>query len=299
MRPLPTFRQLAYLVAVAEHRHFGRAAEACFVTQSTLSTGVQELETLLGVVLVERTKRRVSMTPLGEEVAARAKALLRGGEELVEAARAGGEPLAGPLRLGVIPTISPYLLPKVLPRLREHFPLLRLYLREDQSARIVDGLAGGDLDALILALPFPAEDTETMPLGDDPFLFICRPDHRLARCPTIEPAEMANEPLLLLEDGHCLRDHALAACRLPGARAGQPFSATSLATLVQMVAGGLGVTLVPRMAALAGILAGTNLIARPMAASATPRGIGLVWRRSSPRKAEFRLLAAELAEGMI
>ncbi|MBF0394439.1 MAG: hydrogen peroxide-inducible genes activator [Alphaproteobacteria bacterium] len=291
MKPLPTLRQLRYLVALADHRHFGKAAESCFATQSTLSAGLQELETLLGAILVERTKRRVMPTPLGEEVVARARALLRGAEDLVEAVEMARQPLTGALRLGIIPTIAPYLLPGVLPGLRAAHPRLRLMLREDLTMRLLDGLGGGALDAVLIALPWPAEGLETLELAEDPFLFACAPDHPLAAKDSVTSADLAATELLLLEDGHCLREHALSACRLPSA-AGRAMG-TSLNTLVQMVANGLGVTLLPKLAVDGGVLRGTDLVTRPLAEPASRR-IGLAWRRSSPRAAEFALLGEAL-----
>lgn len=294
MKPLPTLRQLSYLVALADHRHFGRAAESCFVTQSTLSAGLQELEGLLGVTLVERTKRRVMPTPLGEEIVARARRLLRDAEDLADTARAAAEPLSGLVRLGVIPTIAPYLLPRVLPGLRAAHPRLKLHLREDQTARLLEALSGGDLDVVLLALPYPAEDLETEEIGADPFLLACPPDHPLARLKQVAAADLAGADLLLLEEGHCLREHALAACRLPSVQ-GRGLQATSLHTLVQMVANGLGVTLLPRLAVDAEVTRGVDLVLRPLAdGEAAARHLGLAWRRSSPRRGEYRLLAEEL-----
>lgn len=289
MKILPTLRQLRYLVALSEHRHFGRAAEACLATQSTLSAGLQELENLLGVVLVERTKRKVMLTPLGEEVVARARVVLRDAEAIADLAAAASEPLSGPLRLGVIPTIGPFLLPRVLPALRQVHPKLRLYLREDLTARLLDRLGAGDLDVVLIALPYAAPDIETLQVAEEPFLLACPPDHPLAAKPDLRSADLLGADLLLLEEGHCLRDHALAACHLPGPARGDGVLGTSLATLVQMVANGLGVTLLPRMAVECGVLAGTGLVTRPIADSGT-RGIGLAWRPSSPRKADFRAL---------
>ncbi|CAA7627002.1 hydrogen peroxide-inducible genes activator [Magnetospirillum sp. SS-4] len=290
---LPTIRQLRYLVAVAEHLHFGRAAEACLATQSTLSAGLQELESLLGVTLVERTKRRVLMTPLGDEVVVRAREVLRGAEDIADLARAAGQPLSGPLRLGVIPTIAPFLLPQVLPDLRRSYPGLKLTLREDLTARLLERLAGGGLDVALLALPFDAPDMEMVPLATDPFLLACRPDHPLAAKDAITGADLAGAELLLLEEGHCLREHALAACSLPGPRRGDGILGTSLGTLVQMVASGMGVTLVPELAVRAGLLRGTDLLTRPLLRGGH-RLLGLAWRKSSPRGAEFRLLGRVL-----
>jgi len=293
---LPTLRQLRYLVALAEHRHFGRAADACFATQSTLSAGLQELESLLGVTLVERTKRKVLMTPLGDEVAARARELLRGAEDIADLARAHGKPLTGSLRLGVIPTIAPFLLPRALPGLRHLYPELKLALREDLTARLLERLVNGDLDAAVLALPYEAAEVEMEALFTDPFVLACPPGHPLAALDTVGGGDLAGADLLLLEEGHCLRDHALAACSLPAPRRGEGILGTSLGTLVQMVASGMGVTLLPRLAVEAGILIGTDLVTRPLSGGGS-RLLGLAWRKSSARKDEFRLLGKALFAG--
>ncbi len=299
MSELPSLRQLRYLVALAESRHFGRAATACHVSQSTLSAGIQELEQRLGGAVVERSKRNVRLTALGEQAAMRARSLLADAEALVALGQAAGEPLSGPLRLGVIPTISPYLLPRLLPGLRRKHVKLRLYLTEDLTARIVERLAEGQLDLLLLALPYDLPGLETMVLFDDPFLFAARRDHPLAQGAPLPPAKLDHEPLLLLEDGHCLRDQALAACKL-GERRRQPFAATSLPTLIQMVDNGIGSTLLPRMAVAGGALKGTGIVTRPLAsepgAGQPARSIGLAWRRADPRRSEFRLLGKEIAE---
>jgi LysR family hydrogen peroxide-inducible transcriptional activator len=288
-------RQLQYFVALAEHRHFGRAAESCFVTQSTLSAGLQEMEQLLGVVLVERTKRRVMLTPLGEEVARRAGPLLRAAEDIVELARASGEPLSGPLRLGVIPTIAPYLLPRLMPSLRQVFPALQLFLREDLTARLLDQLDAGHLDAALLALPTETPGCAVAEIAEDPFVLACLPDHPLAREAAVTPDMLVGTPLLLLEDGHCLRQHALAVCNLAAARAGEEIRGTSLQTVIQMAAQGLGITLLPRLAVTAGAIDGTGLVTRPFAGRPPARRIALAWRSSSPRRAEFERLAAFFA----
>lgn len=297
----PTLRQWRYLVALAEIRHFGKAAEACFVTQSTLSAGIQELETQLGAALVDRTKRKVVLTPLGEELAGRARELLREAEEMVLLARAAAAPLSGPLRLGVIPTISPFLLPRVLPVLRRRFPELKLFLREDLTHRLVDQLQAGKLDLLLLALPFEGGALDAMPLFGDEFLVACRSDHALARRNAVKLDDLAEAPLLLLEDGHCLREHALAACRLPPSPRRDGFAATSLHTLVQMVDSGLGVTLLPQLALDAGILRGTDLVTRPLQAGKggeASRQIGLAWRRGTQRAKEFTLFGEALVAAM-
>jgi len=292
MTPLPSLQQLRFLLAIAEHRHFGRAATACGVTQSTLSAGLQELEERLGVPLVERNRKRVMLTPLGEEVVARGRRLLDDAEELVNVARGGREPLSGPLRLGVIPTIGPYLVPAIMRGLEQEFPKLQLYLREEQTAALLEKLGAGQIDLALIALPYDVGDSETMELGEDPILVAVPPDHPLARQRRIERDALAQENLLLMEDGHCLRSHALEACRLAGPNRNEVFQGTSLRTVVQMAAGGLGVTLVPQMALASELPRGGNLVARPLAGDAPPRHIALAWRPSSPRKAEFRRFGA-------
>jgi LysR family hydrogen peroxide-inducible transcriptional activator len=296
MAILPTLRQLRFLTAVVDERHFGRAAEACRVGQSTLSAGIQELEALLGVQLLERTKRSVTPTPVGREIAERARAMLRAAEEIVDAARAAQAPMSGPLRLGVIPTIGPFLAPRVTPVLRTEFPQLRLYLREEQTAPLLARLESGELDAAILALPYPLPGMETREIGVDRFFLVCPPEHRLSGAGAVGLDDMAVEDLLLLEDGHCMRDHALAACALEGARRNVAFEGTSLHTLAQMVANGLGVTLLPEMALDSGILRGLDLCVRPLEGETPFRRIGLVWRRRSARKETFRRLADALAD---
>ena len=290
---LPTIKQLQYLVALRRFGHFGKAADACFVTQSTLSAGLRELETLLGVILVERTRRVVRFTALGEKIADKAVAVLRETEELGEMARAQGRPLHGELRMGVIPTIAPFLLPTMLPRLRGHWPQLKLYLREETSAAACEALHRGQLDCVLLALPFACGEVDSTPLFDDP-LYVAYPRGEAPGTASIAASEIDENRLLLLEDGHCLKDHALSACNRPELRANAAMMGTSLHTLVQMVDNGLGVTFVPGMAIEAGILAGTEIDAKPLRSDHPYRRIALIWRRSSPRESEFQLLAAAL-----
>ncbi|HEY0112001.1 MAG TPA: hydrogen peroxide-inducible genes activator [Allosphingosinicella sp.] len=291
---VPTLKQLQYLVALEEEGHFGRAAQACFVTQSTLSAGIRELEALVGVVLVERTRRVVRFTPLGEQVAAKARRVLREAEELADMVRAAGKPLSGELRMGVIPTIAPFLLPALLPKLREEFPDLRLFLREETSQAACDGLQRGQLDCVLLALPYGCGDVESEALFDDPLLVAFSPNNAAKLPEKVPPSAIDEEKLLLLEDGHCLKEHALAACNRPELRAEAAMLGTSLHTLVQMVANGLGQTLVPEMAIKAGILNGTGVVARRLDAAHAHRRIALIWRKGSPREKEFRLLAGAL-----
>ncbi len=293
MKVLPTLRQIQYMTALADLRHFGKAAEVCAVTQSTLSAAILELEAILGVSLFERNKRSVIPTPSGVEAIRRGRELLRHAEELVDAVTAT-EGLSGRLRVGVIPTIGPYLLPRVLPIVQERFPTVSIYLYEDQTARLIDELERGNFDFLILALPYPTGGFVVEELFEDPFVLACPPTHPLAQKDTISPAELENEHLLLMEEGHCLREHALSVCK----RASQTgdIQGTGLYTLVQMAAGGLGVTLLPKMAVRAGVLNGTSLIVRAMGAGTPARSIGMVWRKSAPRAAYFSLFSSLLRD---
>ena len=290
---LPTIKQLQYLVALRKHGHFGRAALACCVTQSTLSAGLRELENLLGLVLVERTRRVVRFTPLGGKIAEKALRVLREAEELTDMARAEGKPLSGELRLGVIPTIAPFLLPALLPRLRNEWPELKLFLREETSSAACDALHRGQLDCVLLALPYACGDVEKAELFRDR-LFVAFPRGEAPPAASIAPGAIDEQRLLMLEDGHCLKDHALAACNRPEMRAEAAMMGTSLHTLVQMVDNGLGVTFVPAMAIEAGILDSTRVDTRPLQSDHGFRRIALVWRRSSPRAEEFQLLAETL-----
>ncbi|MDQ3246166.1 MAG: LysR substrate-binding domain-containing protein [Pseudomonadota bacterium] len=290
---LPTVKQLQYLVALRQHGHFGRAAESCFVTQSTLSAGLREIENLLGVTLVERTRRVVRFTPLGTRIADKAVRVLRESEELTDLARAEGQPLTGELRMGVIPTIAPFLLPAMLPKLREQWPKLKLFLREETSNAACDALHRGQLDCVLLAIPFACGDVERAPLFDDR-LFVVFPRGEAPPEPVIEPGNIDEDRLLMLEDGHCLKDHALSACNRPELRAEAAMMGTSLHTLVQMVDNGLGLTFVPAMAIEAGILSGTRVDARPLKSEHGFRTVALIWRRSSPREQEFQILATTL-----
>lgn len=293
---LPTLKQLQYLVALHEHGHFGRAAEASFVSQSTLSAGIRELESLLGVTLVERSRRVVRFTQLGNQVVAKAHRILREAEEMTDLVEASGKPLAGQLSMSVIPTIAPFLLPRILPRLRRERPELKLKLREETSHAAVESLHHGRADCVLLALPFATGEVESAHIADDR-LFVAFPKNDPRDPPEEVPASMIEEGrLLLLEDGHCLRDHALAACNCPELRGSASMIGTSLHTLVQMVDGGLGLTMLPQMALDAGILAGTQVVARPLRSKNAVREIALIWRKNSPRREEFALLAEELRE---
>lgn len=293
---LPTLKQLQYLTALKEHGHFGRAADSCFVTQSTLSAGLRELESLLGVTLVERTRRVVRFTPIGNRIVDKAHRVLREAEELAGMARSAGKPMSGELRMSVIPTIAPFLLPRLLPALRASYPELELYLREETSTDACNSLHHGNVDCVLLAQPFPCGDVESETLFTDPFYVAFPKDE-----PRDPPAEILPEfidetRLLLLVDGHCLKDHALAACNRPELQAQATMMGTSLHTLVQLVDNRLGLTLLPKLAIDAGLLDGTNVEGRPLKAPNATRNIALVWRTNSPRERDFHLLADALRD---
>ena len=294
---LPTIKQLQYLVALHEHGHFGRAAEASFVSQSTLSAGIRELESLLGVTLVERSRRVVRFTALGNQVVDKAHRLLREAEELSDIVKAAGQPLAGQLRMSVIPTIAPFMLPRILPRLRRERPDLSLLIREETSHDAVESLQHGRVDCVLLALPFATGEVESAHIADDP-INVAFPKNDPRDPPdTVPPSMIEDGRLLLLEDGHCLRDHSLAACNRPELKGSATMIGTSLHTLVQMVDNGLGLTMLPQMAIDAGILRETDVVARPLKAKNASREIALIWRKNSPRREDFELLAEELRAG--
>ncbi|MDA1091341.1 MAG: hydrogen peroxide-inducible genes activator [Proteobacteria bacterium] len=288
-RHLPTLTQLRHLIAVADHGHFGRAAEACFITQSSLSASIKELETTLGRVLIERTRRSVMITPLGEDVVGRARKAVTDVCDIVDLVAASGAVLSGPLRLGVIPTIASFLLPRVMPAVRKAYPGLKLYLHEDKTARLIEGLGGGDLDLLLMAFPYSTEGLETTVFADDPFWVAFPKGHWCADREGVSMADLKGEDLMLLGEGHCLRDHALAVGDGKGMTAGE-FQASSLHTLVQMVDNGLGLTLLPKMAIDAGITRGTGVQVRPLQGKVISRQIGFAWRAASSRKDDFARL---------
>ena len=294
----PTLKQLRYLCAVADRQHFGQATGASHVSQSTLSAGILELEETLGVSLVERNNRKVILTPIGDEVVDRARELLVGIEDLVSVCAGAGKPFHGKMRMGVIPTVAPYLLPGLLKQIRHRYPEFQLFIREDLSQPLVDALQAGELDVLLLALPFPAEQVETMSLFEDEFLLAFPKSHALAAIETLRTADLKGEALLLLEEGHCLRDHALEACKLRDSQITVPYQATSLTTIVQMVANGIGITLLPQMAVGAGIASSTDLVIKPFKQAKVTRRIGLMWRKKTPRTVEFRQLG-DVISGLI
>jgi len=298
MRDLPSPRQLRYLIALSETLHFGRAAAHCAVTQSTLSAGLKELEATLGVRLVERSRRRVVVTPLGRMIAARAREALQYLDDLVDLAQSGQGVLAGPLSLGVIPTIAPYLLPAFLAAVRQSFPQLKVFVREEQTAPLLTRLREGTLDLALIALPYDTAKLTTAVVGEEDVVACLPADHPLAAKKALNTADLAEMPLLMLEDGHCLRDHALAACKLTGRQANEVYQATSLATLIQMVRGGLGATLLPRMAVAAETAAARGLALRPVTPRTPARQIALVWRETAVKAADYGKLA-EVLRGVI
>jgi len=293
---LPSLQQLRFLCALAEQCHFGRAAESCAVTQSTLSGGIKELEARLGVALFERSHRHVMMTPLGKEIAARAQRLLVDAEELVGLARSAQEPLSGPLRFGVIPTVGPYVLPALLPHLGTALPKLKLYVREAQTAVLLDKLAGGELDILLVAIPYELGDVEAMEITEDPIVVAMPRNHPLGHHKVVSRDDLAREQLLLIEDGHCLRTHSLQACRIANPVRNEVFQATSLRTLVQMVAAELGVTLMPQIAVDSELASSRNVVIRPLSPDKPFRTLVLAWRPTSSRGAEFRMLGNLIRE---
>jgi LysR family hydrogen peroxide-inducible transcriptional activator len=294
MPALPTLRQLAYLVELSERLNFREAAEAQFVTQSTLSAGIKELERLLGVQLVERDAHHVRLTAVGEDVVARGRDVLAASTDLAEAARSATRPLSGPLRLGAIPTIAPYLLPRVLPPLRHSYADLKLFLREDLTERLLARLRAGSLDFALIALPFETGDLYVQELFKDEFSFVARRADPRTKDVTLRRIDTGD--MLLLEEGHCLRDHVIAACSPHRGSRESRIEATSLTTLIQMVEGGLGVTLLPRITLDAGILRGTRLVARPFSSPAPSRTLALVARRTSPRLRDADLFAEFLIQ---
>lgn len=290
---LPSTKQLRYLVALDEHRHFGRAAASCFVSQSAFSIAIKELETLLGVRLVDRTNKQVTITRIGQDVIVQARLCLRDIDALIETARGGREPLAGQLHLGVIPTIAPFLLPKVLPQLRKSYPKLQLFIKEATTEKVYEALTSGELDAMLIALPYELRNVETEVLFKDNFVLAYREGTTLIDPGHYAPSRLENDVVLLLEDGHCLRDHALKACRIRGMTKVNRFAATSLNTLVQMVESDLGITFLPEMALDSSLLKGTHIKTRPLKDNSS-RDIALAWRKGSGRDQEYMLLAGLL-----
>ena len=296
MAQLPSFKQLRYFTALAKELNFTRAAQACFVGQSTLSAGLKELEEGLGVRLVERDRQNVSITPIGLEVLERVRIILAASDDLVEYAEAAAKPMSATIRLGVIPTITPFILPTILPDIRARFPDLKIALREDLSANLLSRLTDHQLDFALIALPYEVNGLLVKELFNDEFWLVAPAgDPALKGKEVHMPAKLA-ERLLLLEEGHCLREHTLAACKKSDVRKVDGMEATSLLTLLQMVESGMGIALLPEMAVKGGLLNGSQLLARPLAAPAPKRVIALVARPSSARLEEFQALAQCIEE---
>jgi LysR family transcriptional regulator, hydrogen peroxide-inducible genes activator len=285
-----TLRQLRYLEALAETLHFGRAAEACAVTQPALSMQIKELEDELQVSLVERRKSGIELTEQGEEIVRRGRTILASVRDLLDFAKQRQQVLSGSLKLGAIPSIAPYLLPAALPELQRRFPELHLQLRETITATLVRELVSGELDIILIALPIEDPEVETLHLFDDKFV-LAAPVTGDKRAKTASATMLAHERLLLLEEGHCLRDQALSFCRLVTPEARESFGASSLATIVQMVAHGYGITLLPELAVANEVHQRSDIRLMRFAAPEPAREIGLAWRKTSPRKADFMAFA--------
>jgi LysR family transcriptional regulator, hydrogen peroxide-inducible genes activator len=291
MTALPSLKQLRYLVALSDQLNFTRAAESCFVTQSTLSAGLKELEKVLGTQLVERDRTKMLMTPIGLSLVEQARAIVAATQDLVELAIGARKPMTGLLRLGVIPTIAPFLLPHSLQLLRERYPTLHLALREDVTVNLLSRLEDGQLDLALIALPYDTANLMVKPLFDDELWIVGRKRDPQVKARVVHVTASLTERLILLEEGHCLRDHALYACGASTRRSAEGVEATSLLTLVQMVESGLGIGLVPEMAVKSGLTDSPNLVSRPMAKPSPKRTIALVARRSTTRLADLKALA--------
>lgn len=291
----PTIRQLRYYVALTDTEHFGRAAERCFVSQSAFSNAIKELETALDTQLVDRTNRNVTITATGQLVAVQAKLVLRDLDSLVETARGRDDPLTGELRFGVIPTIAPFILPGALPKLRRRYPDLRLLLIEDQTQRIYARLMKGELDVLLMALPWEMQGVEELPLFNDEFCLACHENTQHVDPDNYRFNRLDSDSVLLLEDGHCLREHALKACKIRNTQKVSRFGASSLLTLIEMVDADLGVTFLPEMARGSSLLKNTRVKLHSLGERSF-RSIGLVWRKGSRRIDEFRLLGEFLRD---
>jgi len=292
---LPTIKQLRYLVALDKFKHFGRAAKSCFVSQSAFSIAIKELETILDCHLVDRTNKNVTITAVGHEIVSQARLCIRDVEYLVELAKENQEMLSGSLTLGIIPTIAPFLLPRILPKIRIQLPNLQLYLREGLTAHLYDKLMTGELDVILLALPYKLKNTEHQILFKDKFKLACRKNSKLVDPENYRLNRLNSDSVILLEEGHCLRDHALSACRLYQQEKINRFSASSLSTLIQMVDSDLGISYLPEMAERSGILKGTQVKMYPLKENSY-REIALLWRKGTARADDFRELAGLIKE---
>ncbi len=291
---LPTIKQLRYFVALEKHKHFGNAAKSCFVSQSAFSVAIKELELQLGAQLVDRTNKSVTITRTGREIANHARHCLRDLEYLAEIAHSDQKPLTGRLNLGIIPTIAPFILPKLLPKLRKQYPKLQLYLREDTTQSSHTSLIEGELDLILIALPYKLSNVEIMPLFKDHFSLACHKNTKLLNPEKYSLSDLPKESVLLLEDGHCLRDHALSACKIRNQDTVSRFAASSLLMLVSMVDSDIGITYLTEMAKNSSLLQNTDVKTYPLDKKSY-REIGLAWRKGSAREEEFKMLGNVLA----
>ena len=286
---LPTIKQLRYFVALEKHQHFGNAAKSCFVSQSAFSVAIKELESQLGTQLVDRTNKSVTITRMGREIANHARHCLRDLEYLAEVAHSDQQPLTGRLNLGIIPTIAPFIMPSLLPKLRSSYPDLKLYLREDTTRALHRRLIEGELDLILIALPYKLSNVEILPLYRDRFYLACHKNTDLIDPDNYSLAKLPKESVLLLEDGHCLRDHALSACKIRNQDTVSRFAASSLLTLVGMVDSDIGITYLTEMAQNSSLLNDTDINVYPLSEKSF-REIGLAWRKGSAREEEFKML---------
>src|SRR5687768_5081602 len=291
-------RDLRYFVALADTRHFGKAAERSFVSQPTLSAQIKKLETYLGVQLIERQPRKVTLTEMGARILPLARSILQESDEIVSFARNEHDPLSGKLRIALIPTIGPYLLPLLTRRLRKQLPRLKLMLYEYQTQPLLEKLRAGDIDLGILALPVPLDGLESRALYDEPFSVAMPNNHPLAKKHTVKLDDLNGETLLLLEDGHCLRDQALDVCSRIDVKESEDYRATSLETLRQMVAAGLGITLLPKLATRGPFGSGQGLTVREFSRPIPSRSVGAVWRKSTARTDAIKAVCAAIQSSM-
>jgi LysR family hydrogen peroxide-inducible transcriptional activator len=297
---LPTLRQLHYLTTLVEVNHFGRAAEKCYVSQSTLSAGIQDLESILGTALFERTNRKVMPTQLGLEIASRAQHILSLSADLVDLAQSEKSPLIGRIRIGIIPSISPFLLPKSLPTIRKELPDLELVLIEDQSERLLEKLRSGEIDVAVLAFPYEVDELAYEVFAEEQFWVALPKNHPLTHQDTIKALDLPLDDLLLLSEGHCMREHALSACKLPVTSHRSSMQGTSLYTLIEMVAGGLGITLIPGMAINSDMVRHADIVVRPLVVNDNKpmRSLGLVWRPSYRRMTTVERLNQHFSDAL-
>ena len=296
MTKLPSLKNLSYLLALHEHQNFNRAAQACHVSQSTLSSGIQNLEDQLGCQLIERDHKSFLFTSIGDELVRQARRIITSTEELMNYAQSQGKLMEGPLRLGCIPTIAPFLLGDLSKSLAKDYPKLHLRIREDTTHNLLQLLRNGELDVLILALPMDINGNQKYVLGRDPFKLVMHKSLAESLEEPVDYSKLPDESIFLLEKEHCLRGHAVSACELVDSSKINPFTATSLHSLVQMADAGLGATFVPQMAIDNGILTGTDLVALQPTGAEAAREIGLIYRPTTTRRQTFRVLAECIAD---